>query len=1436
MTPVRNVLLFACALVLAGCSRSQSADTPQAGPPEVGVATIAAQSVAITAEVAGRTSAYLVAEVRPQVSGIIQKRLFTEGGEVRAGQALYQIDPATYEAAVASAQASLARADANLANATPKAERYRELAAINAVSIQEHDEAQASLKQARAEVLSAKAALDTARINLGYTKVVSPISGRIGKSAVTPGALVTASQAAALARVQQLDPMYVDLTQSSADLLRLQRELAGGALKRNGEVGVKLLLEDGTPYPLEGKLQFSDITVEQTTGTVTLRAIFPNPEKRPAARPVRARADRPGRSRAGHPRAAAGRDAQRQRRGNRARRRRRRQGGSPRAEGEPRRRQPLAGDRRPAGRRQADRRWPAKSRPRRAGQAGRPDREVRRLAMVRFFIDRPIFAWVIAIVVMLAGALAIFTLPISQYPPIAPPEISIVATYPGASAKTIEDTVTQVIEQEMKGLDGFAYLSSTSDASGRAEIRVTFDSGVDPDIAQVQVQNKLALATPQLPQAVQRQGVTVAKSVVNFLLLVAFVSEDGSMNKIDIDNYVASSLQDPISRVSGVGETVAFGSEYAMRIWLDSAKLHNYKLTPDDISRAIIAQNAEVSAGQLGGMPAAKGQQLNATVTAQSLLQTPEQFGSILLRTTTDGAAVRLRDVARIELGGETYNFLARYNGKPVGAIAIRLTTGANALETAQAVKDKVRELEKFFPPGLKAVVPYDTTPFVRVSIQEVVKTLFEAIVLVFLVMYLFLQNWRATLIPTIAVPVVLLGTFGVLAAFGYSINTLTMFGMVLAIGLLVDDAIVVVENVERVMQEEGLSPKEATRKSMGQITGALVGIALVLSAVFVPMAFFGGSTGVIYRQFSITLVSSMALSVLVALILTPALCATLLKPAGKHHGAGAGGPLGRFFAWFNRAFERSNAANQSAVVRMLGKSKRYLVVYGLIVVAMGAVFVRLPTAFLPDEDQGLVVTQITLPAGATTERTLEVVEQVEHHFLQEQKEAVDGIFAVAGFSFAGRAQNQGFAFVQLKDWSQRDRRELKAPAVVTKAMAAFSRIRTAQVFAFTPPAVVELGNATGFDFQLQDRAGLGHQKLMEARNQLLGMAAKNPVLTAVRPNGLDDTPEYRLDIDLAKAGALALSQSDINNTIATAWGSSYVNDFIDKGRVKRVYLQSDAPARMNPEDFDKWYVRNGAGEMVPFSAFASAHWSHGSQRLERFNGMSAVEILGQAAPGRSTGEAMAAMEEMAAKLPAGIGFEWTGLSYQERLSGSQAPLLYAISLLVVFLCLAALYESWSIPVAVMLVVPLGVIGAVLAAWLRGLPNDIYLQIGLLTTVGISAKNAILIVEFARDLTEQGKGLIEATLEATRQRLRPILMTSFAFILGVLPLAISSGAGSGAQNAIGTSVIGGMFSATVLAVLFVPLFFVVVRRLFAGKKPAEPEDRQLTLGLPEEAR
>ncbi|MDA8078805.1 MAG: efflux RND transporter permease subunit [Nitrospiraceae bacterium] len=1038
--------------------------------------------------------------------------------------------------------------------------------------------------------------------------------------------------------------------------------------------------------------------------------------------------------------------------------------------------------------------------------------------MPKFFINRPIFAVVIAIMVMLAGLLAIKTLPVSQYPPIAPPQITINAMYPGASAQTVQDTVTQVIEQKLNGIDNLIYMSSTSDSAGAVAINLTFKAGTDPNIAQVQVQNKLQLATPLLPQIVQRQGIQVVKSTRNFLLIVGLVSEDGSMDRHTLTDYLVSNVQDIVSRLEGVGELQLFGTQNAMRIWLNPAKLNNYHLTTNDVIAALQAQNAQVSAGQFGGIPANEGQQLNATITARTLLQTTEQFDAIILRTNSDGSTVKLKDVAESKIGTENYDIQSFYKGKPVGGMAIRLAAGANALETGNRVKAKMEELSKYFPPGVKVVYPYDTTPFVRISISEVVETLIVAIFLVFLVMFVFLQNIRATLIPTIAVPVVLLGTMGVLAAAGFSINTLTMFALVIVIGLLVDDAIVVVENVERIMSEEGLSPHDATVKSMGQITSALWGIATVLTAVFLPMAFFGGSTGVIYRQFSITIISAMILSVMTAMILTPALCANLLKPIGKGHHFGETGWFRWFFRWFNRLFENRRAQYERIVNRSFGKPVRYLMIYGAIVAAMVFFFLRLPTAFLPDEDQGFIVCQIQLPAGATQERTIQVIRQIEKHFLEQETKTVDAIITVAGFSFAGRGQNMGLAFVKLKDWHQRETPDLKAPAIAGRAMKAFSRIRDGLAFAFSPPAVVELGQANGFDFQLQDRGGLGHEKLMEARNQLLGTAMKNPKLIAVRPNGQDDSPQFKLDIDDVRAGAMGVSVADINNVLATAWGSSYINDFIQNGRVKKVYLQADARYRMLPEDINSWYVSNKRGEMAPFSAFATAHWQYGSPRLERYNGIPSVEIMGQAAPGVSTGEAMAEMEKIAAQLPIGIGYEWTGLSYEEKQAGKQAPALYAISLLVVFLSVAALYESWSIPFVNLLMLPLGLVGAVTAVTLRVLPNDVYLQIGLLTTMGLSTKNAILIIQFIKYQMNQGHELMEATLTAVKIRLRPVIMTSLAFFFGTLPLALTKGAGAAAQNAIGTAVTGGLLSATFIDLVFIPFFFVLVSRLFGREK------------------
>ncbi|STQ43463.1 Acriflavine resistance protein B [Ewingella americana] len=967
----------------------------------------------------------------------------------------------------------------------------------------------------------------------------------------------------------------------------------------------------------------------------------------------------------------------------------------------------------------------------------------------------------------------------------------------------------------MNGIDNMMYMSSTSDSSGTVQITLTFASGTDADIAQVQVQNKLQLATPLLPQEVQQQGISVEKSSSSFLMVAGFISTDGTMSQDDIADYVGSNIKDPISRTAGVGDVQLFGAQYAMRIWMDPNKLNNFQLTPVDVINAIKVQNNQIAAGQLGGTPPVPGQQLNSSIVAQTRLKSADEFGKIILKVNPDGSQVRLKDVAKIQLGGENYDVVARFNGQPAAGLGIKLATGANALDTASSVKETLGKLQSFFPAGLKVVYPYDTTPFVKISIQEVGKTLFEAIVLVFLVMYLFLQNFRATLIPTIAVPVVLLGTFAILSAFGYSINTLTMFGMVLAIGLLVDDAIVVVENVERVMVEEGLPPKEATKRSMEQIQGALVGIAMVLSAVFIPMAFFGGSTGVIYRQFSITIVSAMVLSVLVAMILTPALCATMLKPIAKgDHGEKKG-----FFGWFNKKFEQSTHHYTDSVGNILRSTGRYLLLYLLIVVGMAFLFIRLPTSFLPEEDQGVFLTMAQLPAGATQERTQKVLDEVSNYYLTKEKANVESVFTVNGFGFAGRGQNTGIAFISLKDWAERSGAENKVPAIAARAMGAFSQIKDGLVFAFNLPAIVELGTASGFDFELIDQANLGHDKLTQARNQLLGMVAQHPdLLTQVRPNGLEDTPQFKVEIDQEKASALGVSLSDINTTLGASIGGSYVNDFIDRGRVKKVYVQAENKYRMLPSDINNLYVRGSSGQMVPFSAFSTMKWEYGSPRLERYNGLPSMEILGQPAPGKSSGDAMAMMESLASKLPNGIGFDWTGLSYQERLSGNQAPALYAISLIVVFLCLAALYESWSIPFSVMLVVPLGVVGALIAATMRGLSNDVYFQVGLLTTIGLSAKNAILIVEFAKDLMDkEGKGLVESTLEAVRMRLRPILMTSLAFILGVMPLVISSGAGSGSQNAVGTGVMGGMITATLLAIFFVPVFFVVVRRRFSKK-------------------
>ena len=1034
----------------------------------------------------------------------------------------------------------------------------------------------------------------------------------------------------------------------------------------------------------------------------------------------------------------------------------------------------------------------------------------------KFFLDRPVFAWVIAIILMVAGGLAIYNLPISQFPPIAPPSIAIEAFYPGASAETVENSVTQIIEQKMTGFDKMLYLSASSDSAGAARVELTFAPGTDPDLAWSQVQNKLQLAMASLPEVVQRQGVKVSKSTRNYLMVVGLISEDGSMDGTDLRDYAQSSLEKVLSRVPGVGEVGVFGGQYAMRIWLNPDKLTNYQMTVQDVITALRAYNVEVSAGQFGGAPAVAGQRLNASIIVQSMLKTPDEFAAVPLRTNSDGSIVRVKDVGRTELGTEAYDVEAYYNGKPSAALTIRQAAGANALDTADAVKAKLEELSQFFPSGMKIVYPYDTTPFIKVAIYEVVKTLFEAIVLVFLVMYLFMGNMRATLIPTIAVPVVILGTFAVLGLFGFSINMLTMFAMVLAIGLLVDDAIVVVENVERVMSEEGLSPMEATRKSMEQITSALIGIGLVLSAVFGPMMFFGGSTGVIYRQFSVTIIASMLLSVLVALILTPVLCVSFLKPVAKgHRPAESGGWLLRpFFQWFDRIFSLTRDRYLQLVGKSLSNKIRYGVVFLLIVMALGFLFKRMPTAYLPDEDQGIMLIQAMLPANSTLEQTKKIMTGVKDYFLEHEKEAVESCMTVSGTNFSGRGQNAGLAFVKLRPWEIRNRPDLKVTAVAGRAMGEFSKIRNAMVFAFAPPAVIELGMAKGFDFQLLDRGGLGHDELMSARNQLLGMAASDPVLTKVRPNGLEDVPEYRVDVDWEKAGALGVPITSIHNTISAAFGSAYVNDFIQGGRVKRVYAQADAPYRMLPGDLEKLYVRNNAGKMVPFSSFASGHWTSGSPKLERFNGFPSLNIVGEAAAGKSSGQAMQAMEGFIKQLPRGIGYDWTGLSYQERQAGAQTAPLYAFSILVIFLCLAALYESWPIPISILLALPLGVIGGVIGSTLRGMPNDVYFQIGILTTLGLTTKNAILIVQFAKSRVDEGMGLIEATLEGAKLRLRPIVMTSLAFGFGVLPLALNTGAGAGAMNAIGTSVIGGMITGTILVALFAPLFYVLIEKTF----------------------
>jgi multidrug efflux pump len=1039
--------------------------------------------------------------------------------------------------------------------------------------------------------------------------------------------------------------------------------------------------------------------------------------------------------------------------------------------------------------------------------------------MAKFFIERPIFAIVIAILMMLVGALSILSMPIEQYPNIAPPSVQIVATYPGASAETVADTVVQVIEQQMSGLNNLLYISSNADDSGTGTVTLTFAAGTNPDIAQVQTQNKLQLATPLLPAQVQQAGIRVTQSSNGYLLVAGFVSSDNSMSKFDIANYIASNLQDPLSRINGVGNFNVFGTQYAMRIWLDSAKLNSFALTPVDVSTAIQNQNVQVAGGQLGGTPAPLDQRLTATITEATLLRTPEEFGQILLKVNLDGSRVLLRDVGSISRGAQTYFIDTKYNGQPASGIGLQLAPGANALATATAVRAKIAELTPYFPHGLKVVYPYDITPFVKISITEVVKTLFEGIVLVFLVMYLFLQNLRATLIPTIAVPVVLLGTFGILAAFGFTINTLSMFGLVLAIGLLVDDAIVVVENVERVMSEEGLPPKEATRKAMGQITGALVGVAVVLSAVFVPVAFSSGSVGAIYRQFSLTIVSAMLLSVFVALTLTPALCGIMLKAKDK----GSEAPKKGFFGAFNRGFDRGRDKYVGGVRHVVDRFGRWLLIYAVLLVAVGLLFVRLPTGFLPTEDQGIAYIQVQVPPGGSQGQTWTALDDVANYLLHTEADAVDGVFEINGLNFAGRGQSQGLVFVRLKDWSVRSRADLNVGAVLARTAKYFASYQGATIVPINPPSIPALGTASGFDLELEDRAGLGHDKLVQARDQLVALAKQDPKLALVRPNGLSDQPVYKIAIDHEKASAFGINLSDVDQTFSIAWGSKYVNNFLDTdGRIKQVYVQADAPFRMNPDDLNSLYVRNTAGSMVPFTSFATGSWAYGSPKLERYNGVQSVEIQGTPAPGLSTGQAITEMQTLIEKLPTGIGYEWTGISLQQQQSGSQAPLFYALSILVVFLSLAALYESWTVPISVIMVVPLGIIGALAAATALGLENDVYFQVGLLTTIGLSSKNAILIVEFARDLEAQGKSAIDAAVEAARFRVRPILMTSFAFVLGVLPLALANGAGSGSENAVGRGVIGGMLTATFLAPFLVPMFFFVITEKLFKKKAASP--------------
>jgi multidrug efflux pump len=1026
------------------------------------------------------------------------------------------------------------------------------------------------------------------------------------------------------------------------------------------------------------------------------------------------------------------------------------------------------------------------------------------VSIARFFIDRPVLAWVIAIAICIGGTFAITQMPLEQYPDIAPPSINVSASYPGASAKTVEDAVVQVLEQQMTGLDNLLYMSSTSSATGSASITLSFKSGTNADTAQVQVQNKVQAANSRLPSTVQQNGVTITKSTGSISMVLALVSQDGSQSSADIGDYIASHLKDGLSRMAGVGAVMQFGSQYAMRIWLDPTKLQKYSLMPSDISSAISAQNTDLATGELGGLPAVQDQQLNATITARSRLQTPAQFRQIVLKTSSDGAQVLLSDVARVELGSDDYSTSSQFNGKPASGVGIELASGANAIAVASEVRTYLAQQAPNFPKGVTAEYPYETTPFVKLSLKEVVETLIEAIVLVVLIMYLFLQNLRATLIPTIAVPVVLLGSFGILELMGYSINTLTMFGLVLAIGLLVDDAIVVVENVERVMREERLSPLEATRKSMDEVSSALIGIATVLSAVLIPMAFFGGSTGVIYRQFSVSIVSAMALSVLTALTLTPALCATILKPVAEGIESRRG-----FFGWFNRTFDNTAGRYQRGVGHVIRHRRIGTVLFLAIALLMVLVYRHLPTSFLPDEDQGILMAIVQLPFGATEQRTQKVVDEAVGYFMKQP--GVDGVFAALGFSSAGSGQNSAMLFIRLKDWSERT----VSAADISRQASGYliGSIRDGNVFVLQPPSINGLGTSSGFDMELKDLGGAGHDALMSAKNKLLALAAKNSSLSQVRFNGLEDTPQFSLDIDDKKAGAMNVASSDISATLSDALGGSYVNDFIDRGRVKKVYIQGEPAVRMLPNDIDNWFVRNSDENMVPVSAFARSHWTYGAPQLSRYNAVSSVEITGAAAAGVSSGAAMDVMQKLVSQLPNGFGYEWTSLSYQERQSGNQSLYLYLASVVFVFLCLAGLYESWSIPFSVMLIVPLGVFGVALATSLRGLDNDVYFQVGLLTTIGLSAKNAILIVEFAMQLERDGQGLLDAVLHAVSMRLRPIVMTSLAFLLGVFPLVISSGAGAGARHAIGTAVFGGTLVATALGIFFIPLFYVVVRGL-----------------------